>query len=64
MYHVSHRVFFAKHQITQVTQPPTAQIWLSLTLLFFPKTKITFDREEILYHQCDSGKYDGAADGD
>ena len=30
----------------------------ALRLLAFPKTKITFEREEI------SGKYDGASDGD
>ena len=55
--------FLAKHQITQVIQPPTAQIW-SLWLLAFSKTKITFEREEISDRQWDSGKYDGAADGD
>ena len=36
----------------------------TLQLLVFPKTKITFEREEISDHQWDSGKYDGAADGD
>ena len=36
----------------------------ALQLLAFPKTKITFEREEISDHQQDSGKYDGAADGD
>ena len=36
----------------------------ALRLLAFPKTKITFEREEISYCQWDSGKYDGAADGD
>ena len=29
--------FLAKHQITQVTQPPTAQIWYPETSMFFPK---------------------------
>ena len=33
-------------------------------LLSFPKTKITFEREEISDHWWDSGKYDRAADGD
>ena len=33
-------------------------------LLAFPKTEITFEREEILDCQWDSGKYDRAADGD
>ena len=35
-----------------------------LYLLSFPKTKIPFKREEISDHCWDSGKYDGAADGD
>ena len=35
-----------------------------LQLLAFPKTKITFERDEISDCQWDSGKYDGAADGD
>ena len=34
----------------------------TLHLLAFPKTKITFEREEISDHQWDSGKYDGVAD--
>ena len=36
----------------------------TLRLLAFPQTKITFKREEILDRQWDSGKYNGAADGD
>ena len=36
----------------------------ALQLLAFPKTKITFEREEMSDHQRDSGKYDKAADGD
>ena len=36
----------------------------TLRLLAFPKTKITFEREEISGHQWDSGKYNRAADGD
>ena len=39
-------------------------IFGALQLLAFPKTKITFDREEISEHRWHSGKYDGAADGD
>ena len=35
----------------------------ALRLLAFPKTKITFEREEILDCWWDSGKYDRAADG-
>ena len=41
--------FLAKHQITHVTQPPTAQIWLPETS-GFPKAKITFEREDISDH--------------
>ena len=33
-------------------------------MLAFPKTKITFEREEISDLWWDSGNYDGAADGD
>ena len=35
----------------------------TLRFLPFPKTKITFEREEILDCQWDSGKHDGAAGG-
>ena len=52
----------AKHQITQVTSPPTAPFG-ALKLLAFPKTEITFEREEISDLRWDSGKYDEAADG-
>ena len=41
-------------------QPRFGALWL----LAFPQTKITFERGEISDHQWDSGKYDGAADGD
>ena len=41
-------------------QPRFGTLWL----LAFPKTKITFEREEISDRQWDSGKYDGTADGD
>ena len=40
-------------------QPRFGTLWL----LAFPKTKITFEREEISDHWWDSGKYNGAADG-
>ena len=43
----------ATHQITQVTQPSYSP---DLQLLAFPKTKITFEREEISDHQWYSGK--------
>ena len=36
----------------------------ALQLLAFPKTKITFEREEISDCQWDSGEYDRGADGD
>ena len=41
-------------------QPRFGGLWL----LTFPKTKIPFEREVISDCQWDSGKYDGAADGD
>ena len=40
-------------------QPRFGTLWI----LAFPKTKITFEREEISDCPWDSGKYDGAADG-
>ena len=36
----------------------------TLWLLAFPKSKITFEREEISDHLWDSGKHNGAAGGD
>ena len=36
----------------------------ALWLLDFPRTTITFEREEISDHRWDSGKYNGTADGD
>ena len=41
-------------------QPRFGALWL----LAFPKTKITFERDEISDCWWDPGKYDGAADGD
>ena len=41
-------------------QPRFGTLWL----LAFLKTKITFEREETSDHSWDSGKYDGAPDGD
>ena len=50
---------------TQVTQPPLQPRFGARQLLaFFPKTKITFEREEISDCRWDLGKYDKAADGD
>ena len=54
--------FLAKDQTTQMTHPPYISD-LVPWLLAFPKTKITFEREKISDHWWDSGKYDGAADG-
>ena len=57
--------FLAKHQITQVTQHcPLQPRFGALRFLAFPKTEITFEREEITDHWWDSGKYDGTAGGD
>ena len=44
---------------SSLLQPRFGALWL----LDFPKTKITFEREEISDHQWDSRKYDEAADG-
>ena len=56
--------FWVKHQIIQVTQPPPLQPRFgTLWLLAFPKTKITFEREEISECLWNLGKYDRAADG-
>ena len=64
-HHVFCRVFFVKHQITQVTQLPSPQSRFgTLELPVFPKTRITFESKEISDCRWDSGKYDGAADGD
>ena len=41
-------------------QPRFGTLWL----LAFPKTKITFERDEISNHWWDSGKYNRTADGD
>ena len=60
----SHAEFFdetSNHPGDSATlQPRCGTLWL----LAFPKTKITFEREEISDHQWYSGKEDRAADGD
>ena len=56
--------FVAKHQITQMTQSPLQPRSGSLQPLAFPKTKITFEKEKMSDCWWDSGKYNGAADGD
>ena len=59
----SHAEFFGKTSNhpgdSALLQPRFGTLWL----LTFPKTKITFEREEISDHQWDAGKYNGAADG-
>ena len=62
--HASHLVqFFGKisnHPGDSVPlQPRLRAPWF----LAFPKTKITFEREEISHHWWDSGKYNREADG-
>ena len=60
---MSHAQFFGKASNcpgNSVHLPPR---FGALRLLAFPKTKITFEREERSDHWWDSGKYDGAADG-
>ena len=59
---MSYRVFWWNIKSSRWLCPTTAQI-KGLRLLAFPKTKITFEREEISDHQWDSGKYDEAAEG-
>ena len=56
--------FFGKTSNHPGDSVPSEPTFGSLWLLTFPKTKITFDREEISLCQWDSGKYDGVADGD
>ena len=60
----SHAKFFAKHQITQVTQTLYSPDLVPCNFWLFPKTNITFEKEQISDHQWNSGKYNSAADGD
>ena len=55
--------FFGKTSNLPGHSAPIQPSFGALQLLAFPKTKITFVREEISDRQWDSGKYDGAADG-
>ena len=62
-YHASCRVFWPKIKSPRWLSPQLPRFgtpWL----LAFPKTKITFKREVISARWWDSGKYDGAVDGD
>ena len=61
---MSHAVFFGETSNHPGDSAPLQPRFGALRLLAFPKTKITFEREEILDYPSDSGKYDGAADGD
>ena len=56
--------FLAKHQITQVTQPPYRPDLVPCDFWIFPKLKSPFEREDISDSGYDSEKYDRAADGD
>ena len=56
--------FFGKTSNHPGDSAPLQSRFGVLELLAFPKTKITFEREEIWDHQWDSEKYNGAADGD
>ena len=63
--HASHLMqFFGKTSNHPGDSTPLQHRLGALQLLPFPKTKITFEREEVSDCQWDSGKYDRAADGD
>ena len=51
----------SNHPGDSVSLPPRLS---ALWLLDFPKTKITFERENISDHWWNSGKYNRSADGD
>ena len=55
--------FFGKTPTPRWLSPQLQPRFDALWLLAFPKTKITFEREEISDHWWDSGKYDKAAYG-
>ena len=59
-----HADFFCKTANRPGDSGPLQPRFGSLWHLAFPKTKVTFEREEISNHWWDSGKYDGAADGE
>ena len=58
MHLISCRVFWWNIKSTPKWLSPLQPRFGALWLLDFPKTKITFEREEILDHQWDSGKYE------
>ena len=59
-----HTEFFGKTSNHSGDSAPLQPRFGALWLLTFPKTKITFEREEISDCQWDSGKHDRTADGD
>ena len=63
-YITSHAEFFGKTSNHPGDSAPLQHRFGALWLLDFPKTKITFDKEEISDHQWDLGKYGGAPEGD
>ena len=60
----SHAEFFGKTSNHPGDSAPLQPRFGALQLPAFPKTKITFEREEISDCPWGSGKYDGAADGE
>ena len=58
------RFFFGKTSYDPGDSAPLQPRFGALWLLAFPKTKITFEREEISDHWWDSGKYNRAAYSD
>ena len=60
----SHAEFFCKTLNHPSDSAPLQPRFGTLQLLAFPKTTITFEREEISDCRWDSGKYTGAADGE
>ena len=61
---ISHKEFFFCETSHPGDSAPLQLSFGVLWLLPFPKTKITFEKEEILNHWWDSGKYDRGTDGD
>ena len=59
-----HAQFFGKTSNHPGDSASLQPIFGVLQLLAFPKTKITFEMEEISDHRWGSGKYDGVVDGD
>ena len=59
---MSHAEFFGETSNHPGDSAPLQPRFGTLWLLAFPKTKNTFEREQISDHQWDPGKYDGATD--